>query len=194
MDSAQRGFQDYGEAEMYEAVLNADQTYDGRFFTGVVTTGIFCFPSCTCRKPRRENIRFFASREQAQQAGFRPCKRCCSELEGGRSGYEAALVEQAKSLVQTEGAALTVAALAAAVSLSPPHLLRLFRRVTGTTVCAYLRQERALRTAELLAAGTPIQEIAPAVGFESTSGLYSAFQRAVGISLGQYRQSLQKES
>ena len=68
------------EQEMWEAVKHSDASYDGLFFYAVKTTGIFCRPSCRSKLPKREHVRYFASAEQARAAGFRPCKRCRSDL------------------------------------------------------------------------------------------------------------------
>lgn len=68
------------EQEMWEAVQNSDAGYDGLFFYAVKTTGIFCRPSCKSKPPKRENICYFLSAEEAHAAGFRPCKRCRSDL------------------------------------------------------------------------------------------------------------------
>ena len=66
--------------EMYEAVINNDDNYDGLFFYVVLSTGIFCSPSCQSKKPLRENVRFFQNAGEAIEDGFRPCKRCRSDL------------------------------------------------------------------------------------------------------------------
>ena len=63
-------------ADLYTAVCERDASYDGQFYYGVVTTGVFCRPSCASRAPNRDNVRFFADTESAAAAGFRPCKRC----------------------------------------------------------------------------------------------------------------------
>ena len=68
------------EPEMWEAVQRSDASYDGLFFYAVKTTGIFCRPSCKSKPPKRENLCYFASGEEARAAGFRPCKRCRSDL------------------------------------------------------------------------------------------------------------------
>lgn len=65
---------------MWQAVLHNDASYDGIFFYGVRTTGIYCRPSCKSKLPKRENVCFFTSSEQARKEGFRPCKRCHSDL------------------------------------------------------------------------------------------------------------------
>jgi AraC family transcriptional regulator of adaptative response / DNA-3-methyladenine glycosylase II len=61
---------------MLERFMASDAAYDGRFITGVLTTGIYCLPSCTARKPLPRNVRFFSSEEEAKAAGLRPCRRC----------------------------------------------------------------------------------------------------------------------
>lgn len=68
------------EQEMWEAVQNSDANYDGLFFYAVKTTGIFCRPSCKSKPPKHENICYFSSAKQARLAGYRPCKRCRSDL------------------------------------------------------------------------------------------------------------------
>src|SRR5881394_2478778 len=62
--------------KMYAALLAEDSQYNGRFFTGVLTTGIYCLPACKARKPKPENVRFFPSCEAPRAAGLRPCKKC----------------------------------------------------------------------------------------------------------------------
>jgi methylphosphotriester-DNA--protein-cysteine methyltransferase len=64
------------EAEMYERILASDAAWDGRFYFGVVTTGVYCRPSCRVRKPLRQNVRFFGATAEARAAGLRPCRRC----------------------------------------------------------------------------------------------------------------------
>src|ERR1043165_9977009 len=64
------------EAKMYSALLASDPHYNGRFFTGVLTTVIYCLPSCKARKPKQKNVRFFPNAEAAREAGLRPCRKC----------------------------------------------------------------------------------------------------------------------
>ena len=63
-------------ATMYARMLESDASCNGRFFTGVLTTGIYCLPACKARKPKRENVKFFPTSEAARAAGLRPCKKC----------------------------------------------------------------------------------------------------------------------
>lgn len=180
--------------QMWDAVQRKDAGFDGRFFLGVTSTGIFCFPSCPARTPKRENVRFFASREAALAAGFRPCKRCRTDLTGGRAEYETMVVQQARALAEAELASVTPAALARAAGLSPAYLGRLFRSQTGLSPDEYIRQRRAERAAALLRQGEAnILDVAAAVGFESTSSFYAAFRRIIGAPPGEYRQRTEEE-
>src|SRR4051794_5359554 len=73
---AKERFPRLSEAKMYSALLASDAQYNGRFFTGVLTTGIYCLPSCKARKPKQQNVRFFPNVEAAREAGLRPCRKC----------------------------------------------------------------------------------------------------------------------
>jgi methylphosphotriester-DNA--protein-cysteine methyltransferase len=190
MNGARPTFATLTDDMMYEVVLRRDAAYDGVFYTGVLSTGIYCLPSCTCRTPYRANVRFFPTPAAAERAGLRPCKRCCPQLEGGRRGYEAALVAQAQRLIDECLEDLTVARVAAAVALSPHYLTRLFRRVAGMPLGAYIRARRAEQAAALLRAGDhSIVEVSAAVGFRSLSGLYDTFQRTGRLPPGAYRRA-----
>ncbi len=188
MQSAQWSFELLTEDEMYSAMMKADSTYDGLFYTGVLTTGIYCLPSCTGRKPHRQNVRFFPSREAEEGAGLRPCMRCRPELEGGRRGYEASIVAQARHLVKADLEAASIGSVAADLALSPYHLMRLFRRVSGQSLGAYIRERRVAQAATMLSTGEgSILEVSEASGFGSVSTLYSAFGSAMHLPPGQYR-------
>lgn len=173
---------------MFRAVREADASYDGVFFFGVTSTGVFCFPSCNSRTPRRENVVFFRSREEALAAGFRPCKRCRPDLGQGRRSYEVDLVVRAQALVEEQLECITVGGLASALAISPNHLRRLFRRWAGVPVHEYIVRRRVLRAAGLLRASRlSVLDVAGAVGFESSSAFYAAFQRVLGVAPGEYR-------
>lgn len=167
----------------YQAVLQADPAQDGRFFFAVKTTGIFCYPSCSCRKPHRENVRFFADAAAARRAGFRPCKRCRPDLEGGVRGYEQSLVHQAMALAD----AAAPSDLARHLAVSSAYLNRLFRRHLGVSAQQYCLQRRAERVAELMESGTAPLDAAAACGFRSASAFYAAFRKAHGVAPGEYR-------
>ena len=87
-------------AEMWAAFSRSDRRYDGRFVGAVRSTGIFCRPSCTCRKPRPERVVFFPTPRAAARAGFRACKRCRPELEGGAAEAERRMAERALAFMR----------------------------------------------------------------------------------------------
>jgi len=178
------------EERLYQAVLCADASADGQFFFAVQTTGVFCYPSCSCRKPRRENVRFFATASAAREAGFRPCKRCRPDLEGGVRGYESALVQRAAALALRH----RPAEVARALAVSLPHLNRLFRRHLGVSVQQYALRLRTERAAAMLEAGAGPLDAADACGFGSLSAFYAAFRRRYGMAPGKYRCRHQKEA
>lgn len=182
------------EAEMAAAMYASNTAYDGRFYICVTSTKIFCLASCPAKKPRLQNVRFAKTREEAIAWGFRPCKRCCPDLEGGRRGYEADLVAKAQALIESRLSQVRIDELATALALSPDHLMRLFRRRTGLSIHEYVLQQRVARAqAELEAGQVPVLDVGLQVGFESPSSFYAAFGRIAGMPPGEYRRRYAKE-
>ena len=173
------GVRALSRAEMWTAFARSDRRYDGRFVAGVRSTGIFCRPSCTCRKPRPERVVFFRSARLASGAGFRPCKRCRPELEGGPAEAERRMAERALAIMRERYAErVTLADLARAVAVSPSHFARRFRAAAGIPPMRALADIRAERAEALLAAnGASILEIALACGFGGSAALVRAFRR-----------------
>src|SRR3712207_770517 len=129
------------ETTAWQAVMGRDKAADGRFVTGVLTTGIYCRPSCAARHPKRENVRFFATGAEAAAAGLRPCLRCKPD---DLSREEEALARVYRLIDQAEEPP-SLNDLADAVGYSPHHLHRLFKRATGVTPAEYARGKRAAR-------------------------------------------------
>jgi AraC family transcriptional regulator of adaptative response/methylated-DNA-[protein]-cysteine methyltransferase len=125
----------------WRAVLARDRTADGTFVTGVLTTGIYCRPSCAARHPKRENVRFFATGAEAAATGLRACLRCLPD----DVARDAEAVNKALRLLAGAEEAPSLEALAEACGYSPFHFHRLFKRATGVTPAAYARQLRAKR-------------------------------------------------
>jgi len=172
------------DATMWSAFARADRRYDGRFVTAVRTTGIFCRPSCTCRKPRRENVRFYPDPNAAAKAGYRPCKRCRPELRDGAAEADRLLARDAISFMRSHlEEPLYARDIAASVAMSPSHFARRFRAADGRTpmrALADLRAERAERV--LLEDGGTALEAGFVVGFQSASAFTRAFRRRTGLS------------
>jgi len=180
--------------EMWSAFLRRDRRYDGRFVTGVRTTRIFCRPTCSCRKPRRERVIFFASPSAASAAGFRPCKRCRPELKGGTAEADAHMVERVLGLVRARlEERWTLGALARSAHMSASGFARRFRAAAGRTPMRALADLRAERAEVLLADHErSVLEIGLAVGFGSPAAFGRAFRRRHRCSPAAWRRARPK--
>ena len=168
---------------MWAAIVRRDARFDGRFFTAVRTTGIYCRPTCTCRRPRRENVSFYASAAAAARAGFRPCKRCRPELDGGPAGADRLLVDRALKLMRARlQEPLRVRDIASSLAVSDSRFARRFRAADGRTPMRALADLRAQR-AESLLRDRPrtTLEVAFEAGFQSVSAFTRAFRRRTGM-------------
>ena len=180
------------EKAMWTAFNRGDRHYDGRFVTAVRTTGIFCRPSCTCRKPRRENVLFYPSPAQAARAGYRPCKRCRPELRGGPAEADRAMAQAALAYMRANLESTIYAKdVAAAVAVSPSHFARRFRAADGRTPMRALADLRAERAETLLRReSVPVLDAAFGAGFQSSSAFVRAFRRRTGLPPAAWRRSL----
>ncbi|HXV86113.1 MAG TPA: methylated-DNA--[protein]-cysteine S-methyltransferase [Gemmatimonadales bacterium] len=170
--------------EMARALRRRDASYDGVFFAGVRTTGIFCRPSCPARKPLPRNVTYFGSVRDAVFAGFRPCKRCRPlEVRGSHppwvSGLLARLDGEPSLRIRNQDLR--------AAGVHPDRARRYFQRHYGMTFHAFARGYRLRRAFEQLKRGTELDEVAMSHGFESHSGFRDAFSRALGHPPGQSR-------
>jgi AraC family transcriptional regulator, regulatory protein of adaptative response / DNA-3-methyladenine glycosylase II len=168
----------------YRAVVARDPRFDGRFFTGVTSTGIYCRPICPARTPARLNIRFFPHAGAAEAAGFRACRRCRPEASPGSPDWNARadLAARAVRLI-ADGYADEhgISGLARRLAVTERHLRRLLLAELGTTPIALARTTR-LQTARRLLAETdmPVTEIAFASGFASVRQFNASFREAYG--------------
>ncbi len=155
----------------YSALLSRDARFDGRFFTAVLTTGIYCRPVCPARTPKRENVRFYPCAAAAEEAGFRPCRRCRPETAPGTPAWLGTSATVQRSLRLIEAGALdddTLGALAGRVGVGERHLRRLFVDHLGASPIAFARTHRAHLARRLLdETDLPITEVAFAAGFRS---------------------------
>jgi AraC family transcriptional regulator, regulatory protein of adaptative response / DNA-3-methyladenine glycosylase II len=181
----------------YLALKAKDARFDGSFFTGVTSTGIYCRPVCRVRTPRRENCRFFAHAAQAESAGFRPCLRCRPELAPQALRWSvqdasAMLAQQAARLLDEPeawgGDAPSVDLLAQRLGISGRHLRRIFEMQLGVSPLQYLQTRRLLSAKQLLAdTGLPITQVALISGFGSVRRFNAAFTAHYGLSPGALR-------
>ena len=167
----------------WRAVLARDRAADGTFVTGVLTTGIYCRPSCAARHPRRENVRFFADGADARAAGLRACRRCLPD----EVSREAAALDRAFTLLREAEEAPPLATLAAAAGYSPHHFPRLFARATGVTPAAYWRGLRARRAAVALAGNERITDAIYDAGYSGPGRFYADAPARLGMTPSAWR-------
>lgn len=165
------------EDDAWTAVMARDRAFDGRFVTGVLTTGIYCRPSCAARHPARGNVRFFSDGAAARAEGLRPCKRC---LPDDVSRDERAVLAAIQA-IKTAEQPLALAALAAETGYSPSHFQRVFSRHTGLSPAAYARALMAERAADALTGEGSVTEAIYAAGYSGPSRFYEANQGRLGM-------------
>lgn len=173
---------------MLERFYARDTASNGRFITGVLTTGIYCLPGCTARKPLPENVRFFGSEDEARSAGLRPCRRCRPDHFYQQYDPDVHLLETLAADVRRDpGAFADAAALVTASGIGTTKLNALFRRHLHLTPAAFLARERVAAACGVLAGGASVTEAAYAAGFESLSAFHLNFRRLTGLTPGEYR-------
>lgn len=170
--------------EMVRAMLASDAAYEGVFYTAVKTTGIFCRPTCTARKPKPENVVFHRTAEDALTAGFRPCKRCRPlDAKGAAPDWVAALLKE----VEASPARRWTDEDLAARAIEPARLRRWFKDNFGMTFHAWLRTRRLGQALGSISAGETIDAAAYDNGYESLSGFREAFRQTMGTTPGRSR-------
>jgi AraC family transcriptional regulator of adaptative response/methylated-DNA-[protein]-cysteine methyltransferase len=163
-------------AEMERAYLRSDASYDGLFFLGVRTTGIFCRPSCHARKPRTENVEFFSSPKDAVFAGYRPCLKCKPVAGDDEPSWVATLV----SRIEKHPSARIREQDLRAMGLSPERVRRYFAARYGLTFQAYCRARRLAGAFERIRGGLTVDDAVFATGYSSHSGFREAFVKVFG--------------
>lgn len=167
--------------QCYQAILSRDRRFDGVFFLGVSSTGIYCRTVCTVKTPRRENCTFFPSAAAAEQAGYRPCLRCRPELAPGQAKIDAVGRLAAAAASRIEDGVLTqqsVSELANSLGISDRHLRRVLHQEFGVSPVQLAQTQRLLLAKRLLTdSQLSIAEIAFASGFSSVRRLNDLFQK-----------------
>ncbi len=162
---------------MLRAFLAADQTYEGVFVTGVRTTGIFCRPSCSARKPKADNVVFFSTCEEALASGYRPCLRCRPlEPLGGAPAWLRPLLRE----VEADPTRRWLDADLRALGHDPVRVRRWFKRHHGMTFHAYSRARRLGEALGRIQQGDGVARTAFDAGYESLSGFNDAVRKLAG--------------
>ncbi|MGQ0710615.1 MAG: DNA-3-methyladenine glycosylase 2 family protein [Rhodoferax sp.] len=186
----------------YRALQARDARFDGQFFIGVRSTGVYCRPVCKVRTPGAAQCRFFDCAAQAEAAGFRPCLRCRPELAPAWPGQRAVwsrqdatwlLAQQAAQALEpatAQGEPTSVAAVAQHLGVSTRHLQRIFQAHWGVAPLQYLQTRRLLLAKQLLSdTALPMAEVAHMAGFGSVRAFNSALQQHYRLSPSQVRAS-----
>lgn len=169
--------------EAWAAVLERDRRSDGRFVTGVLTTGIYCRPSCAARHPKRGNVRFFADGAAARAAGLRPCKRCSPDDVSRDERAVLAAIEAIKASEEP----LALAGLAGDAGYSATHFQRLFTRATGLSPAAYARALRRERAGAALSEGGRVTDAIYDAGYSGPSRFYADNEERLGMAPSAWR-------
>jgi AraC family transcriptional regulator of adaptative response/methylated-DNA-[protein]-cysteine methyltransferase len=173
------------EGVMRRALADRDARCDGVFVYGVITTGVYCRPSCPSRPARPENVRFFPDPTAAEAAGLRECKRCRPRASHNR--VTRIIETVAQYIEQHAGERLTLGQLARRAHLSPAHLQRRFKAALGVSPKMYHDAARLRRLKGGLKAGKSVVDAIADAGFESTSRVYGHAPRSLGMTPSAYR-------
>lgn len=168
--------------KMVRAMRENDASYDGRFYVGVHSTGIYCLPSCKAKLPLLKNVRFYATREEAIAAGLRGCKRCKSDR------YPDTLPEWVEPLIafmlENHANRITEKDLSDRAGVSISTIRRHFKSHLGITPLAFARKARLIHARDLIENGMNYLHAAFECGYESSSGFRDAFVREFGMPPG----------
>ena len=175
--------------QYWQAVLNRDSNRDGQFFYGVLTTGVYCRPSCAARTPLRKNVRFYASQEAARENGLRPCKRC--QPDANIDTRHNLMHEICRYIEKHYQQRLTLALLAEQAGMSPSHFQRSFKAAVGMSPKKYqdgcrIRMFKDSLKSHLKPEGN-ITQAMHSSGYESSSRLYEKIDTHMGMTPGTYR-------
>lgn len=169
----------------WKAVLEKDKNFDGVFVLAVLSTKIYCKPSCPARKPKRKNVLFFDSCNEAENKGFRACLRCKPKESGDA---QTDLIKRACRLIEeNEDETLTLERLSELLNVSKFHLQKTFKKIVGVSPKKYAEIHRVKKFKALLKEGESVTDAIYEVGFGSSSRLYEKSNAQLGMTPTKYR-------
>jgi len=174
------------DAARWRAVVERDPLPTPEFFYSVRTTGVYCRVGCPARLPRRENVRFHATPDDAERAGFRPCRRC-RPAEASLVERQSMAVAQACRAIEGAETMLSLDDLASGIGMSRHHFHRVFQAQTGVTPRGYAAEVRAQRVRDELTQGPTVTEAIYEAGFSSSGRFYEAASNLLGMTPTAFR-------
>jgi AraC family transcriptional regulator, regulatory protein of adaptative response / methylated-DNA-[protein]-cysteine methyltransferase len=168
------------------AVMARDRKSDGEFFYSVRTTGVYCRPSCASRRPKRENVAFHVTTADAERAGFRACKRCKPDQASMAQAHAAKVAALCRFIEKAEQPP-TLKELSEVAGISPFHLHRVFKDITGLTPRGYAAAHRAKRVRQELKRGATVTEAIYSAGYGSNGRFYESSNEVLGMTPGAFR-------
>jgi AraC family transcriptional regulator of adaptative response/methylated-DNA-[protein]-cysteine methyltransferase len=167
----------------WAAFMRRDRSWDGKILGAVHTTGIYCKPSCPARRPKRENVSFYATAEEARAAGYRPCLRCKPD----EVGRDRQAVAEAVKMIEGSEEAVGLAQLAQAVGYAAHHFQRIFKRDLGVSPAEYSRALRKGRAQTALKETNRVTDAIYDAGYAGPSGFYSDAKERLGMTPSAWR-------
>lgn len=171
----------------WQAVEEKDRSFDGRFFYGVATTGVYCRPSCPSRRPLRKNVSFYQTAADAEAKGLRPCLRCKPLEKAGQDPMVERISRLCEFIREHHDETLTLQTLAKEAGLSPWHLQRSFKAVTGVTPRQYIEACRIETLKNSLREQKSVTTAIYHAGFGSNSRVYERADTRLGMTPAEYR-------
>jgi AraC family transcriptional regulator, regulatory protein of adaptative response / methylated-DNA-[protein]-cysteine methyltransferase len=174
-----------GDVMKWQAVMDRDPAYDGRFVYAVATTRIYCRPTCPARRPSRDRVRFYETAEQAESAGYRACRRCHPRTEQSPTSERIDLVR--RYIDEHLDETVTLQRLAQLANMSPFHLQRVFKKKVGVSPRAYAGARRLEGMKARLRTGVTVSRASFDAGYTSGSRAYEHARSGMGMTPGSYR-------
>ncbi|HTX60437.1 MAG TPA: bifunctional DNA-binding transcriptional regulator/O6-methylguanine-DNA methyltransferase Ada [Verrucomicrobiae bacterium] len=174
--------------ECWAAVCRRDRTFDGRFYTGVLTTGVYCRPSCSARRALRKNVRFYPTARAAEADGLRACKRC-RPADTAQATAPERIAAVCRLIDRNPAEGTSLEALAERAGMSRFHFARTFKAVVGVTPKAYAAGARLRQLKGGLRANDGIEAALYDAGYGSPSRIYELADTRLGMTPAQYRRA-----